>query len=408
MPAYAFPPTEVIDRESPGRRPDSPELLAAVFDGFPFGILVLDSDRRLLAANPAARELLGHSVSLTPGASCCSVLGCGQPGGPLEDACLGELAAHATGHPPEIRIDLPAENPAGALWVTVASVGDDSSYLVFELRTGQRGDRRQRTDPHWLPARGIHLRVLGRTTVESADGHIGGSWVGQRAGQLLKYLVAERDRSVPAEEVAAALWRGGGATTLNTLRHYVHVLRERLEPEREKRTESSFVLARSSGYSLDRRRIHIDADLFEQHVRTGAAAYLSGEEATAIRSLEDAMGLYRGDFLADEPYAEWAFAERDRLRALAGRACRMLTESAAGAGDLEAAARHCERLAALELFDDEVQRAVLILALRRGRRSEAMRLYGTMRQRMLAEFGEELPFDLPQLIRDVDEPLRLL
>ena len=168
------------------------------------------------------------------------------------------------------------------------------------------------------------------------------------------------------------------------------------------------MIATPSGYFIDRLRVEIDADLFEQGVRTGIAAYVSGEEAIAARSLREATDLYRGDFLADEPYAEWSLSERDRLRELAGRACRALVEHEIRVGDLDTAAEYGERLIDLDPFDFEVQRAVLMIALRRGRRSEALRRYGTMRRRMLSEFGEDLPFDLSELNKTARDTISLL
>jgi DNA-binding SARP family transcriptional activator len=250
--------------------------------------------------------------------------------------------------------------------------------------------------------------VLGRTTVESVEGSIGGSWLERRPGQLLKYLIAERERPAPSDEIAAALWPGKGAEALNTVRHYIHVLREKLEPGRAKRSQSTFVVAAPSGYFIDRLRVGIDADLFEDKARTGIASYLNDEQTAGAQRLEEAMGLYGGDFIADEPYAEWSLFERDRLRALASQACRALIEHRARLGDLEAAAAHGERLAELEPYDTDVHRAVLTIALKRGRRSEAVRRYGIARQRMIQEFREGLPFDLADLVKTRDQPISLM
>lgn len=385
---------------------DSPDLLTDVFHGLPSGILVIDRRKRLLAANQAANQLLDVRMPLAA-AGCCGIFGCGEPGTPLENACLTELAVGAGGALPEVRIDLPDESRTGALWVTASPLGRDGSYIVVQIRQGERGDRRRRTEPHWVGERRLSIDVLGRMNVKSAEGSIGGSWLDQRPGQLLKYLVTQRDRAVPVEQIAATLWPGSGVEALNTVRHYIHVLREKLEPGRPKRSESSFVAATPSGYRIDPVRVEIDAELFEQRVRTGVAAYVAGEEGTAACSLQEALTLYRGDFLSDDPYAEWALSERDRLRTLAGRACRTLVEYCGHIDDLETAAEYGGRLAELEPFDIEVARAVLSIALRRGRRSEAVRRYGTMRQRMLREFGEDLPFDLAQLSRDLDQALKL-
>ena len=49
------------------------------------------------------------------------------------------------------------------------------------------------------------------------------------------------------------------------------------------------------------------------------------------------MSLYQGDFLADEPYAEWALMERERLRALVEKPLRALMSSHADDPEVAAA-----------------------------------------------------------------------
>ena len=56
-----------------------------------------------------------------------------------------------------------------------------------------------------------------------------------------------------------------------------------------------------------------------------------------------------------------------------------------------------EQLAELEPYDTEVQRELLTVWLRLGRRTEASRRYTAFRMRMLREFGEEPGFELAEL-----------
>ena len=63
----------------------------------------------------------------------------------------------------------------------------------------------------------------------------------------------------------------------------------------------------------------------------------------AERKLTRALALYRDDFLPDVPYADWAFAEREYLRGLAGRALRACGQLALRAGRTDDAAAHFHR-----------------------------------------------------------------
>jgi DNA-binding SARP family transcriptional activator len=312
-------------------------VAADVFDRFPHGIVVCDPGGRVVAANP------------------------------------------------RVRLDLSTMDADG-LRVATAPLHDHGSHVVLELR--QEGERRHS---------GGALRVfaLGDLRVEGPDGPLSGAWLDQRAGELLRFLVCRRGRLTPADVIAEAIWPHAGSAGTNTVRHFVHALRERLEPERPRHAASAFIECRRGGYALRADRVWIDADAFERNVRRGMAALAAGDRPEAARRLERAVALYREDFLSDEPYADWAFAERERLRAIAHDAFQGLAELHADRPAV--AAMYLERLAELEPFDDDIHRQLISAWLRLGRKSRAARYYESFQVRLLREFGARPDFDLRQI-----------
>ena len=325
----------------------------------------------------------------------------------LPSDCLSLLARGADAPLPEVRVDLPAAAAGDASWVTATRLEEPPGHVVVALRPGERADRRRRTEPHWTGRPRLKVCTLGRTRVESAEGPIGGAWLEHRAGQLLKLLVCERDRTLTAEEIAAALWPATGRGAPATVRYVVHVLRQRIEPGRSRGDPSAFVVARNGGYAIDRARVRVDADEFEAAVETGLAAFKRGEPSAASASLEEALRLYEGDFLADEPSAEWAFTERERLRDLASRALLAAAQLALDAGDPGGAAAHVERAAQLHPLDTGIQRRLIALCLRRGRESEAARRYEALSARLQRELGRPVEFGLSELLAERGQPLQL-
>jgi DNA-binding SARP family transcriptional activator len=364
----------------------------------PFGILVFDRRGRLSGHNPASERLLGPLRTAGDGEPprCCDLLGCRRPGSALAGTCILDLAHSADGPLPEIRIDLAPDDQPNALWITVAPLEDHASSVLVTLRPGQYGDRRRRTDPHWISSPRLSVVVLGRTALASRETPLGGQWLHQRPGQLFKYLIVHRDRLVPTEELAETFWPESAHAAVTNVRYFIHVVREQLEPQRARRAPSAFVVAENGGYRLDRTRVVVDADRFEALASAGLAAAARGDP-DAPDSLTQAAELYEGEFLAEDPYAEWALSERDRLRTLASDALRALAGIASRAHHLDAAGAHLGRLAKLEPFDVSIHRELLALLIRRGRYAEAERLYASLRVRMRQRFGEELDFTLAEL-----------
>jgi DNA-binding SARP family transcriptional activator len=395
--------TQLSGTQAPWRSGAALAVEPALFERFPYG-LALASEGRLLQLNHRARRILLPADDEPGELRCCELI-CGRLGTVLGGGCIGEWALAADRDLPEVRIDLDGERLQTSAWVTASVLDRKRPLLLFHLRPGRPGDRRRRTRQGWhgdSPGGGgaeLQIHALGGFRVEHPSGPLNGEWLQQRCGQLLKLLICERRRALASDRIAEALWPGAGPEEgRNRLRFHIHSLRERLEPERASHAPSRFVSARRGGYLFDTARVWVDADEFEREARAGLAAIEHpGGGDSALAHLRCAGGLYRGDFMAEDPYAEWALKERERLRDLAGRSFRACAELHLRAGDAAAALPWARRLAELEPFDDEAQRPLVELCLRTGRRSEALRRYELHRSRTRRLFGAEPAFDLATL-----------
>jgi DNA-binding winged helix-turn-helix (wHTH) protein len=252
------------------------------------GILVVSADRRALTWNPALAEMLPNVFG--PATTCCDLFGCRTPGTPLGGICLTEKAL-ATRRPDELVLEPPAASSPLKVRVTPFHGGRDRTVLFEVGPAPQFVVAPPAEAPAAEPAK-IKIRVLGDMGIETSSGPIKGDWLDQRAGRLLKFLVAHRDAPVHADAIAEALWPGSRADTTNTVRHFVHTLREKLEPERGRYQRSAFVLARNGGYQLNAECVIVDADEFESAAKSGLAAFAAGERETALSRLNEALTLY--------------------------------------------------------------------------------------------------------------------
>jgi DNA-binding SARP family transcriptional activator len=344
----------------------------------PEAALVLDGQGQLLAANGAARVLLGRRAQ--PGALCCAMLGC-RPG-----ACITTLAI--AGERGQHQVQL---HDGAAAWASPVATAAGQVVVTLHRLAGPAGLAREELPPRLV------VRALGRTSIECDGDASAEEWLDHRPGQVLKYLICERGRVVPLEELLEVFWPNAGRAGASNVRQAIHTLRDRLEPDRPRGRASGYVIARGGGYELAPGRVEIDADDFEARARTGLQALQRGDAERADGALAAAARAYGGNFLADEPYAEWALPERERLRDLAAQVLRGLAGLKHAAGDEDAATEHLQRLVELEPLDLEAQRDLLALMLRRGRHSEALRRYELVRRRYKRTFGSEPSFTLADL-----------
>ncbi|MDX9953011.1 MAG: BTAD domain-containing putative transcriptional regulator [Anaerolineae bacterium] len=190
------------------------------------------------------------------------------------------------------------------------------------------------------------------------------AWQRRTTRQLLVYLLLRR-APVPCEELCEALWphlsSDSAALALNTT---FSELRRILEPQLSRGTPSHYLDRQADTVSfcaLD--YLWCDIWAFEDAVRTGASA------ASA------AISLYRGDFLPEEPYTDWALRPRERLRMLYINTLAARLEACVNAEAWQEGVDLAGHILEHEPWLEEVWRARMTCLARLGRRSEALHAY---------------------------------
>lgn len=250
---------------------------------------------------------------------------------------------------------------------------------------GQDGARRAPADAPFLD-----LRCLGRFAVSSNGRPLPPErFARRRSLTLLKILLTRYGKPVHREELMELLWPETDPDSARSLLNVaVHYLRRALEPRGPRGHVSSFIRADGAWYSFDTTSPHrLDSREFLDLARLGPQLEAQGRPAEALAAYQQAIALYGGDFLEDEPYSDWCALEREELRetflaVLHRAACLQLD-----GGDIEAALVCYRRALATDATLEEVHRCLMAALWRAGRRDEALRQYGNCRAVLERELG---------------------
>ncbi|MCB0080359.1 MAG: DUF2791 family P-loop domain-containing protein, partial [Caldilineaceae bacterium] len=130
------------------------------------------------------------------------------------------------------------------------------------------------------------------------------------------------------------------------------------------------------------------------------AALDAAQSATASSAqdhLEEAIALYQDDYLAGDPYADWAQAERERLRERYFAALLQLAALQAGDGQFAAAIAHCRRILARDEVRENAYQALMRYQAESGDSAGALLTYERCRHVLAEELGAD-PSPLTQAL----------
>lgn len=227
----------------------------------------------------------------------------------------------------------------------------------------------------------LHV-VRGEHTVTESD------WHTRQARQLLKILLTERPRPVATDRLIELLWPESTPTAAaTTLRSAINALRNVLEPQRRSRAPAQYILTEAPGYAFARHPdLWVDADAFEQLLHTADQQH----DPTAQRqTLASAVALYQDDYLAGDPYADWAHHERERLRERYFAALLTLSELQANAGDYTAAMAGVRLIMARDPVREKAYQALMRYQAETGDSASALLTYERCRTVLAEELGAD-------------------
>lgn len=219
-------------------------------------------------------------------------------------------------------------------------------------------------------------------------------WRGQKPRDLLKILLLARGKFVSNDQLCEWLWPDAEAEAAQAnLRSTVSDLRKLLEPELARRRDSAFVLTKREGYAFE----------FNAPVSVDAIEFEHASTATTRPDLEAALASYRGDLLEEDPYAEWAIRERERLRDLRLSGLARLADVCLDDSDHKTAISICEQALALDSSRETLWRILMRAHALSGDRAAALRAFERCRAALARDLGVD---PLPETVKLHEEILR--
>ena len=241
----------------------------------------------------------------------------------------------------------------------------------------------------------MEFRILGplQVVVDGATIDVGGP----KVRTLLAALVLRAGQVVSKDRLFEVLWGPEPpASAAATLQSHASHLRDALEPGRHG-AGPSVVQAREPGYLLavDPGR-SVDAVVFEGLATEGRRALVEEAWAHAAERLAGALGLWRGEALAEFTFEPFAQAEIARLGELRLLALEDRLEADLALGRHDRVAGELRTLVSNEPLRERLWGLLMMALYRSGRQAEALRSYTELREIL----GEQLGIEpSPALVR---------
>lgn len=224
------------------------------------------------------------------------------------------------------------------------------------------------------------------------------SWRRAKARQLFQLLLTYRHTALDRDQILEHLWPGmEPAAAGRNFKVTLNTLYQVLEPQREPGAESAFVYREGTSYCLrSGADLWLDAEQFAALIAQARAAQSAPAPPrpraavaplpSAMTLLEQAVALYKGDYLPEAIYETWAAAERERLAVMFLSAADRLTELYLEAGRYEQGVELAQRTLAADNCWERAYRHLMVAYHRLGNRGQIGRVY----QRCVQTLRDEL------------------
>ena len=195
----------------------------------------------------------------------------------------------------------------------------------------------------------------------------------------------------------------------SNIRARVSELRGVLEPDLQRGSDSQYIKRIGEGYAftLDS-DCWVDFAAFESRLTDAQRAADAERWEEAVELFEAALNLYRGEFLAEDRYAEWAENMRTRLRRQYLDGIGSLASCYARLDRSRDAVSCCQRALAVDPCDEGVARQLMRLLDDAGQQAQAVRVHRRLTESLRRELDVEPSQETQLLFHRISqrEPVR--
>jgi len=243
-------------------------------------------------------------------------------------------------------------------------------------------------DAHWLEP--LSRPAVERTTVRKVTpditAHLLGElrvafqdrpvemWSSGRGRVVFEYLVVKHHSKVRRDRLMSMFWPEVSADAArNSLNVAIHGLRQSL---RAAAGDTAVVIHQDQAYFIDPALdIWVDVEVFEEQLKAAHQHLASAELVKAEEAFEAATWLYQGEFLADDPYEQWAIVTREHLRLCYLDALDRLSALRLNSGDYPGCVAVCLKLLACDSCREDAHCRLMRCYSRQGQVQLALRQY---------------------------------
>jgi len=249
---------------------------------------------------------------------------------------------------------------------------------IQELSGLERVEGRVEAQPLPPAAEKLHLCAFGPMRVRKGEQAVT-AWPYAKVKELLFYLVSYPART--KAQIGLALWPEASPMQLrNSLGTTLYHLRRALG-------NPQWIVFEGDQYRFNRALgCRFDVDEFESHLAQ-ASRLRSITPEQAIRPLQEAAGLYRGEFVEELLEGEWFMFRREELRRKYLDAVLDLGQLLFAQCDYARAAESYRRAIEKEAVLETAHRELMRCLARLGERGQALRHFQTLTQIMHDELG---------------------
>ena len=243
-------------------------------------------------------------------------------------------------------------------------------------------------DPEKTPASGSALRARFFGHFElSCDGEAVPLGRNGKALAILKYLLAHQGRPVSQDHLMGWLWPESSPKKARwSLNSAVHILRKLLSGCSS--AAVNYVLLEEGYYRLfPDVGVATDVEEFDAHYERGRRLEKAGQRREAVAGYEEAVALYRDDYLLEDLYEDWTMVERERLANAYVDMLRRLAVYYLESGQHQRSIWACYRLLEKDRCHEDSYRVLMRCYVSLGLRGRALRHYRLCEEVLEQEYG---------------------